>query len=274
MKKWIYNGLIILFAAVFLVSAGALAIYYIGAWQQQSRYDQLAQLTVKETTPRPTVSENDETSPTTPAAPHFVTVTDPDTGEEVTLLPEFQELYLMNNHIVGWIEIPGTNVNYPVMQTPDDPNYYLKRNFDRESSSRGCIYVREECDVFAPSDNITIYGHRMRNGDMFGQLDKYMDAAFCRENPYIYFDTLTGLHTYRVMAVFLTSASAGEGFSYHMFVDAQGEAEFQEFVDTCKALSLYDTGVDATYGDKLITLSTCEYSQVNGRLVIVAKQVN
>ena len=108
---------------------------------------------------------------------------------------------------------------------------------------------------------------------MFAQLDRYMDSAFCQANPYIYFDTLTQQRTYQIMAVFTTSATLGEGFRYHTFVDAGSEEEFTQFVSTCRELSLYDTGVEAEIGDSLITLSTCEYSQYNGRLVVVAKRI-
>lgn len=274
MKKWIYNTLTIVFATVFLISAGFLAYYYIDSYLQESRYSQLSAM-MEPVTPRPQVTapvDPQNTEPT-PTEPEYVEVTDPETGETVRLLPEFQELYLLNNDIVGWIRIPGTKIDYPVMQTPDTPDYYLKRNFDRNSSSRGCIYAREVCDVFTPSHNITLYGHRMKDGTMFAQLDKYMDAAFYQDSPYIYFDTRNELRTYQVMAVFRTTASEGEGFQYHMFVDAADETEFTQFVSTCKALALYDTGVDAAPGDTFITLSTCEYSQTNGRLVIVAKRV-
>lgn len=276
MKKWLYNALIIFFCAVFLLSAGALAVYYIGARAQENRYDQLSEMMDAATTPRPAITEDDDsTTETTPQPqPEFVEVINPETGETVTMLPEFQALFSLNADIVGWMRIPGTDIDYPVMQTPRNPDYYLKRNFDREYSSRGCLYAREVCDVFAPSDNITLYGHRMRDGSMFAQLDRYMDPSFCEENPYIYFDTLDQLRTYRVMAVFLTTASLGEGFSYHLFVDAESEAEFNDFVSTCKTLALYDTGVEAAFGDSFITLSTCEYSQTNGRLVVVAVRVS
>ena len=88
-----------------------------------------------------------------------------------------------------------------------------------------------------------------------------------------YFDTLTQLHTYKIIAVFKTTATEGKGFSYHTFVNAADQAEYDEYVNTCKELSLYDTGETAQYGDKLITLSTCEYSQSHGRLVVVAKRI-
>ena len=124
-----------------------------------------------------------------------------------------------------------------------------------------------------PTDNVVLYGHRMRDRSMFAQLDKYEKKSFYEENPYIYFDTLTELHTYQVMAVFVTSAVKDQGFPYHKFVTAVDEEAFNNFVDGCKGWSLYDTGVDAVYGDKLITLSTCDYTIPEGRLVVVAKRV-
>ena len=127
--------------------------------------------------------------------------------------------------------------------------------------------------MFTPSDNLTIYGHRMRDRSMFAQLDLYMDKSFWEENPYIYFDTLKEMHTYKIIAVFTTSGTAGQGFAYHQFVDAKTEEDFDSFVNSVKRLSLYDTGLTAQYGDKLISLSTCEYSINNGRLVVVAKRV-
>lgn len=272
MKKWMYNTLIGVLAAVFLGSAVYLAYYFINSYNQAKDYDALSEIVDSNAvTPRPTILEDGTVSESEP--PALVEVTDPETGETVLVLPEFKELYVQNNDIVGWMTIPGTEINYPVMQTPNDTDYYLKKNFQKEYSAHGCLYAREVCDVNAPSDNITIYGHRMRDGSMFARLDKFMEKSFFEENSYIYFDTLTQLHTYKILAVFTTTATIGKGFAYHEFVDAKDEAEFNKFVDTCKKLALYDTGVEAQYGDKLITLSTCEYSQTNGRLVVVAKRI-
>lgn len=270
-KKWIYNALIVVFAAVFLVSGGMLVKYFIDGNQQKELYDDLSS-SKPSVTPRPTISdEPDATEEVTP--PQLVEVTDPETGKTVSVLPEFADLYVKNNDIVGWLTIPGTNIDYPVMQTHDDPDYYLLRNFEKKDSKRGCLYTWPVCDVFTPSDNITIYGHHMRDGSMFTQLKHYRKADFRNENPYIFFDTLTELHTYEIIAVFVTTASVGEGFSYHAFVDAENEKEFNDFVAKCQKLALYDTGVSAEYGDKLICLSTCEYTRVNGRLVVVAKRI-
>jgi len=283
MKKWMYNILIFVFVAVFVASGAFVGCYYLDALVQEKRYSDLAQLRpITNTRPAPTQEspentegtegEDTQTEPSEPAA-KTVEVTDPKTGEKLQILVEFAELYKMNSDLVGWMSIPGVGVDYPVVQTPDDPEYYLRRTFDKEKNTRGCLFVEAECDVLTPSDNVTIYGHRMKDGTMFGQLKKYKKKSFRDENPYIYFDSLTELHTYEVMAVFLTTASVGQGFRYHAFIDAEDAKEFDNFVSRCKKLSYYDTGVTAKYGDKLICLSTCDYSITNGRLVVVAKQV-
>ena len=272
MKKWMYNALICLFAAIFLGSAGYLAYYFINSRIQANNFQALSNIVEENTvTPRPSINEDNTVTETPP--PTLMEVTDPETGEVIKILPEFKDLYVQNNDMVGWMTIPGTEINYPVMQTPDQTDYYLKRNFNKEYSNQGCLYAQEQCDITAPSDNITIYGHRMRDGSMFARLDKFMEKSFWEENPYIYFDTLSELHTYKIMAVFLTTATVGEGFAYHRFIDAESAAAFDSYVKTCKERALFDTGVDAQYGDKLITLSTCEYSQTNGRLVVVAKRI-
>lgn len=276
MKRWLNTALIVLFSCVFLISAFYLGSYFLKSRQNQSRYDDLAALVQQNIAPAPEASvpsgELDDAPATEPSA--LVEVTHPVTGESVTVLRQYAQLYQMNPDLAGWLKIEGTPVNYPVMQTPDEPDYYLKRSFDKEYSEHGCLYAREACDLNAPSDNITIYGHHMRDGSMFGSLSKYKDQSYYQAHSTLTFDTLTQTHTYEILSVFLTTASEGEGFHYHLFSDASDEAHYNEFVDTCKALSLYETGVDAVYGDRLITLSTCDYSQTNGRLVLVAKRVS
>ena len=110
-------------------------------------------------------------------------------------------------------------------------------------------------------------------GSMFSDLCKYEREDFYWEHKTVHFDTLAGFGEYEIVAAFKTVAYSQEGFKYYHFVNAEDETAFDEFIAECKALALYDTGVTAEYGDKLITLSTCEYSRTNGRMVIVAKLV-
>ena len=173
---------------------------------------------------------------------------------------------------MGWLSIPGTNIDYPVMQTVDEPNFYLKRSFDKQYSDYGVPYVQENCDL-ALSDNCVIYGHHMNNGTMFAGLCKYESEDFYQEHKIICFDTLSSFGEYEIVAVFKTVAYSEQGFKYYHFTRAESAEDFDDYIAQCKALSLYDTGVTAEYGDRLITLSTCEYSRKNGRMVVVAKRI-
>lgn len=273
--KIIYIILVILLTAVFFVSGYHVAKYYIESRQQKAHYDDLASIVesiqsaeTETDFPRPT--QPDATDANSPAN----SATEENTSAEPQILPEYQPLYDMNPHLVGWIKIDNTPINYPVMQTPAEKDYYLYRNFDKVHSDRGCIYVPEFCDVFTPSDNVTIYGHNMRDGSMFASLSKYERKSFWQDNSLIAFDTLYGHHTYQIFSVFRTTASVGQGFDYHNFANAADESQFNEFIANCKALSLYDTGITPVYGDKIICLSTCEYSQVNGRFVVAAVRIS
>lgn len=273
MKRWILMALILLFAGLFLTSGYFLGDYFLESYRQQQEFDRLSQLMH---TPQAAPERNTSPDASQEQAPEAepVQAEEPETGDSRQMLPEFTQLYAMNDDIVGWIQIPGTRIDYPVMQNSHYTDYYLYLDFDETYSRHGCIYVREECDVAAPSDNLTIYGHRMGDGTMFNDLHKYLDEDFCRENPTILFTTLTQRRTYKILAVFTLSSSVGSDFPYHLFVDAAEAADFDDYVSTCKAYALYDTGVTASYGDKLITLSTCEYTHENGRLVVVARQVS
>lgn len=268
-NKFLYWLLIVILVALFLISGTFIVRYAIDALQQKDEYDQLAAMVEQ--------ARSDSATPSEPTDPFQLD--EPDVPEQPTapteptepsILPEYASLYELNPDMVGWMTIEGTPINYPVMQTPDRVDYYLKRNFNKEQSAHGCLYVRESCDVFAPSDNVTIYGHHMKDGSMFTSLKKFRSQSFWEEYSTINFDTLYEHHTYTIFAVFTTTASIGEGFPYHQFEDAEDQAEFDNFVATCKKLSLIDTGITPEYGDKIICLSTCEYSQTNGRLVVAA----
>lgn len=271
MKRWILIALFVFFALAFLVSAWLMTDYWLDANKQQKEFRDLADIMEKATIP---TEVDPEKTDDVPEEPVYVTLTDPDSGEEIQVLPEFAELYTMNNHIVGWIHIDDTQINYPVMQTPDSPDYYLYKDYDRTYSRHGCIYVREACDVFAPSDNITIYGHRMGDGTMFNDLHRYADVEFYEDHRYISFNTLKERHTYEIAYIFRISSTVGYPFQFQEFTDASDETEFEKFIENCQSYALYDTGVTPAYGDKLITLATCEYTRLNGRLVVVARRVD
>ena len=158
-----------------------------------------------------------------------------------------------------------------IVKTSED-NLVEGMKFHLYGTSLSGLPVDEYCDI-AESDNLVIYGHHIKGGKMFGALEDYKSKSFYEEHKTIQLDTLTEQAEYEIVAVFKTVAYSSEGFRYYDFVDAENEEEFNSYVGKCKELALYDTGVTAEYGDRLITLSTCEYSAQNGRLVVVAKKV-
>lgn len=244
------------FAALFLFSGIMLGRQLADQKQSTEAFDNIADMVIKEAEPdtaQPSENSGETVQPIT-----------------LTAYEKYASVYEQNHDFVGWISIEGTNVDYPVMQTPSNPNFYLKHAFDRSYSNYGVPYVQENCDL-EQSDNVVIYGHHMNNGSMFADLCKYESENFYQEHKTIHFDTLTGFGEYEVVAVFKTTAYSQDGFRYYHFVDVADEADFSEFMAACQSLALYDTGVTAEYGDKLLTLSTCEYSRTNGRMVIVAK---
>lgn len=191
---------------------------------------------------------------------------------ELTAYDKYAAVYEQNSDFIGWISIEDTKINYPVMQTHGNRDFYLKHAFDKSYSEYGVPYMQENCKL-GLSDNCVIYGHHMQDGSMFADLCKYESEDFYKEHKTIHFDTLAGFGEYEIVCVFKTAAYSADGFKYYHFVDAADAAEFNSFLSACQSLALYDTGVSAEYGDKLITLSTCEYSRSNGRMVIVAKLV-
>lgn len=181
-----------------------------------------------------------------------------------------KELYKINNDIIGWIKIENSNIDYPVMQTKENPNYYLKRNFYKQYSILGTPYMAENCNI-EKSDNLIIYGHHINGNKLFGELENYKSKKYYDTHKIIKFYTMTENAEYEIIAIFKTVAYTG--FQYYKFYNAEDEREFNTFIEKCKELSFYDTKKTAVYGDKLITLSTCEYSNENGRLVIVARKI-
>lgn len=183
-----------------------------------------------------------------------------------------ESILKINTDIIGWIKIDGTNINYPVMQNGD---YYLHNNFYKQKSSMGTPYLASYCNINS-SDNLIIYGHHIKSGKMFADLEYYKNYNFYSNHKTIKFYVLendeTKEHFYEILSAFKTTAN-DNGFKYYEFYKANDETEFNSFIEKCKSMSFYNTGVTAYYGDKLLTLSTCEYSQENGRMVVVAKEM-
>ena len=245
MKKRFYIFFMIVLVAVFVTSIIYIIMNYTEDKKQNAVFEELENIVTEEQE-----DKNKEQK-----------------DESINLM----ELYEINNDFIGWLKINNTNISYPVMQTDSNrKDYYLRKNFYKEYSQLGTPYIAEYCNV-QTSDNVIIYGHHITNYQIFGELEKYKKREFYNNNKIINFNTIYENADYEIIAVFKTIAYTG--FKYYEFINSSSEDEFNTFIKRCKELSFYDTGKTAKYGDKLLTLSTCEYSAKNGRLVVVAKKI-
>ena len=185
-----------------------------------------------------------------------------------------RELQKENANIVGWIEIEGTRINYPVLQGEDN-EYYLDHNYKGEKTANGSIFLNKDYDWSVPCTNMLIYGHNMKNGEMFTDLIKYQSKDYYINHPKIRFTTANEDVEYEIFSVFKSRVyykSETNVFRYYNFINAENEEEYNEFVKNAKASSIYDTGITANYGDDLITLITCSYHVDDGRFVVIGKK--
>ena len=206
-----------------------------------------------------------------------VTAAEVETDDYKEMLPVYQDMHMQNNDFIGWLSIYNTKIDYPVMQTPDDEQYYLYKNFKKKDSAAGALFASAHSNLSTPSDIVTIYGHNMRIGTMFGKLGRYTKPEYLADHKYIRLDTLKERHTYEICALFTVSvAYDNEGnidFGYHDVIDFPGEDAYNKYMEKVKKFSIYETGVEYKYGDKFILLSTCEYTKNEGRLVVMAKKI-
>ncbi|MCM1058173.1 MAG: class B sortase [Firmicutes bacterium] len=254
-----------------VAAVGCLGYFGIYSWyiyRTDSNYDKLSELKGS----KPIV---DQVEPAKPNGPLY---TLDDAPEPKEVLDEYKNLLLKYKKLIGWLifddKAIGGESGFPVMQTSDN-EYYLKHNMDQEEDKNGTIFLDKDCDILKPSTNFIVYGHHMKSGRMFGKLDLYEKQEYCEEHPYIWFDTIYEKGTYEVMYVFRSRVYNENEivFKYYQFIDANSKQEFDSYMEEMASMSLYDTGVTAEYGDQLLTLSTCDYQEKNGRFVVVAKKI-
>ena len=269
-KKIAYNITLAILICIFIGSAGYLAFYFLQSKHSEDQFEELETL-IDEYDPSAQVS-GDSAGVNPEDTVSGITFVDVD---GVQVQARMEKIYRKNHDFVGWLSIEDTKISYPVMQTPEDEEYYIRRDFYGESSSAGTLFADTESDIKKPSDNILIYGHNMKTGTMFHDLLKYEDASFYNNHKYIQFDTIYGDGTYEVIAAFRTKIRAEDeaGFRYYHFFNAEDASQFDDYVKNCKDLTPYDISTNASYGDTLLTLSTCAYHTSNGRFVVVAKKI-
>ena len=258
--------LLVIFILIFLGSAGYLGYYFFNIKKSENGFETLKMKINGDVA----VSGTSNATPDAPMEPlEYVDI------NGVKVQAKFADLYTQNNDFIGWLTIEDTKIDYPVMFTPNDEEYYIHRDFQGAYSSSGTLFLGKLSDPITPSDNVVIYGHNMKAGTMFHSLLSYEKEDFYKDHKYIEFDTINDNCTYEVIAAFRTviDESSPTNFDYYNFSNALDKDEFDTFVSTCKSRTPYDIPVTAEYGDKLITLSTCAYHADEGRYVVIAKRV-
>lgn len=191
------------------------------------------------------------------------------------ILPEYQALYEKNSDLAGWLTVEGTGIDYPVLQAvAQSSDFYLNHDFDGKEDINGSLFLDFRNNLQEPNDNMIIYGHNMKSGMMFGELKQYLEPSFWREHKKVTFNTIYEKAEYEIVAVCLSKvAEDGAGnFKYYDFIEAGSKKAFRQFVKNIKELNIMDEKLELSYGDKLLTLSTCNSYTEDGRLFLVAKK--
>lgn len=261
-RKW----LVALCSVGAVLGFGYFFVYYFVAGRTDASYQELASLKNSELLAEPVNGSEEKKNIVVRGQQEEIVLPD--------VLEDYKTLYNKNKKLIGWLKIDGTIIDYPVMQTSNN-EYYLTHNFNQEKDNNGSIFMDKDCVAYPRSQNLILYGHHMKSGNMFGDLEKYAKESYYEKHSIIQFDTIYEKSTYQVMYVFRTKVLKENeiAFKYYQFIDANSGEEFNSYMKEMAEMSLYDTGVTAEYGEELLTLSTCDHSQTDGRFVVVAKRI-
>ncbi len=173
------------------------------------------------------------------------------------------DLLSMNPDCFGWISVAETNINYPVMHTPNNPQEYLHRNFYGEYSQSGVPFLDLRCN--SDSTNLIMYGHNMNNGTMFADLCNYTDYSYFTQHPIVVLETQSGVSAYTVFAVMKVKVDD----DWYRFITADTKRDYDSKIKYAKSHSLYDTGITPEYNKQLLTLSTCYGGNSDSRILVI-----
>jgi sortase B len=266
-KNILYKILAAVFMIIFAVSAGLAVRNYMVKKNANEILDQMAKESTVETE-QSTVEETILETQTEEA----------DILEQLGItVPQknldWDELYAQNEDIYAWIYIPNTQIDYPVLQHPTDPDYYIDYNIDGTKGYPGCICTQYYNSKDFKDPNTIVYGHNMKNGTMFKTLHNFEDGEFFDENQYVYIYTPDITYVYEIFAA--CTVSDDHLMSAYNFWDMSEFNSFVSDVRTSKGMTNQNReDVTVSYGDYLLTLSTCISGQSNKRWIVVCKRLN
>ena len=196
--------------------------------------------------------------------------------KELSVLSKYKPLYKDNSDFSGWVTIDGTKIDYPIMQTIDDEEFYLHKNFNKEKSDEGLPFIDARCDITLPSSNLIVYGHNMKNGDIFADLLKFSDKDYLDKHPFVKFDTIYETGIYKIISVFRVDVSGEDPneFKFYEFVNDSESYPLSRYLSEIKSHSLFEIPFEEENVLSLITLVTCEYTKKDGRMVMIAAKMS
>ena len=272
-KDFVYTILYIIFMTIIIISA----LYIFKFYKMSNEATEESQLLNEidlETQEKANNSSNDIETKNNEADGNTSKNIENNNIETTERMLKVKKLQKENDDIVGWLEIEDTNINYPVLQG-DDNEFYLNRNYKKEKSEKGSIFLDAKYNWNIPSNNLLIYGHNIINGLMFQDLLKYESQDFYKKHPNIRFTTEKDDKEYEIISVFKSRVyykAEKNVFRYYDFINAKKEEDYMEFVKNAKKASIYDIEATAKYGDELITLVTCSYHIEDGRFVVIGRE--
>jgi sortase B len=265
--KW-RKILIIICLGVFLYSAYQIVAYLYDNYRSKSTYDKIReeyekQLELEKEAAQPT--KQPVNIPNVPINPNVPST--PDLSGKRMMMDRYSSLLEINKDVVGWITVPSTVIDYPVVQAKDN-DFYLRRNIHGERATAGTIFMDFRSDARAGGGHIILYGHHMRNGTMFKDLVKYKDEEFFQDQANIRFNTLYEEIEWEVFSVYVTDAD----FNYRQ-TEFSSVEEYLSFLNKLQSKSMFDKGIELTGDDQILTLSTCTYEYDDARFVVHARRV-
>lgn len=255
MKKYVRTGLLVLLGIVFAVSLVRISWQLIGYHQGEQDYSDAEDLAKPPAEPEPELPAVSE--PEEPAAPIEVL--------EALSQVDLGALREVNEEVLGWILIPDTGVDYPMVQGTDN-DYYLNHTWKRSRNSMGAIFLDYRCSGNLLDGNTVIYGHRMNNKSMFGLLHQYKEQQYFEAHPDIYIVDETGCYRYAIFAAYEADANGGKTY----IVRFSSKEKKQEYLDYCLGMSVIDAGFVPGVDERVITLSTCTGNGHETRWVVQA----
>ena len=262
-KKLSTIAVISVFSIIILLCVVLIVSQKITEHYEKAEFEKLAEVVTEETT--------DAVIEETVRKPNLLKVSNSDDEfqEPVYYTTYYEphsisELISMNSECFGWISISGTNINYPVMHTPSNPQKYLNKIFYGEYSYSGTPFLDIRCS--ADSTNLIIYGHHMNNGTMFADLCNYTDYSYFTEHPTVVLENKDGAFAYSVFSVMKVKSDD----LWYRFTTVETEKSYEKKISYAKEKSIYDTGNIPVYGQQILTLSTCYGYNQDDRILVLA----